>query len=464
MSDIKIALENILTKREGYQKAEAYYEGVNGEVFANQRWFKVFRYEGSDFRFNFSKTVVDSVLNRLEIKQILAGTEQAMTYIDEIWNQTDLKLDINEIHRNALVFGDSYAIVWPDETGTLAIDYNSPMSTTIIYSQDNTRQKEFAAKIWQVLDGNTKLIKLNMYYPDRIEKYMGYGDIDTITNNINLSLMETIPNPWGEIPVFHFRTHKPFGRPEHADAYGPQDAINKLISTHMFTVDYQGAPQRYALSNGGSSSELDDFSEDDTARENIGALQNGPGELWYLQGVSSVGQFPAADPAIFTEPVMEYVNAMASITSTPNHYFLKGSNIPSGQALRVAEAPLFKKVQNRQLAFGSTWRDLFKFMFKIENIPADVEVKWENAESIDSLDNWDIAVRKKSVGVGLRQILLEAGYDPEIADAVVAESMNQQGLQANPTSEVINAHNYALEQAAIERATVLDQEQGDIEP
>jgi len=464
MSDIKIALENILTKREGYQKAEAYYEGVNGEVFANQRWFKVFRYEGSDFRFNFSKTVVDSVLNRLEIKQILAGTEQAMTYIDEIWNQTDLKLDINEIHRNALVFGDSYAIVWPDETGTLAIDYNSPMSTTIIYSQDNPRQKEFAAKIWQVLDGNTKLIKLNMYYPDRIEKYMGYGDIDTITNNINLSLMETIPNPWGEIPVFHFRTHKPFGRPEHADAYGPQDAINKLISTHMFTVDYQGAPQRYALSNGGSSSELDDFSEDDTARENIGALQNGPGELWYLQGVSSVGQFPAADPAIFTEPVMEYVNAMASITSTPNHYFLKGSNIPSGQALRVAEAPLFKKVQNRQLAFGSTWRDLFKFMFKIENIPADVEVKWENAESIDSLDNWDIAVRKKSVGVGLRQILLEAGYDPEIADAVVAESMNQQGLQANPTSEVINAHNYALEQAAIERATVLDQEQGDIEP
>jgi SPP1 family phage portal protein len=185
MSDIKIALENILTKREGYQKAEAYYEGVNGEVFANQRWFKVFRYEGSDFRFNFSKTVVDSVLNRLEIKQILAGTEQAMTYIDEIWNQTDLKLDINEIHRNALVFGDSYAIVWPDETGTLAIDYNSPMSTTIIYSQDNPRQKEFAAKIWQVLDGNTKLIKLNMYYPDRIEKYMGYGDIDTITNNIN---------------------------------------------------------------------------------------------------------------------------------------------------------------------------------------------------------------------------------------------------------------------------------------
>jgi hypothetical protein len=146
---------------------------------------------------------------------------------------------------------------------------------------------------------------------------------------------------------------------------------------------------------------------------------------------------------------MEYVNAMASITSTPNHYFLKGSNIPSGQALRVAEAPLFKKVLNRQLALGSTWRDLFKYMFKIEGISADVEIKWENAESVDSLDNWDIAVRKKSVGVNLRQILVEAGYDPEIADAIVAENVTETpGLDSNPTSEVINMNNLALEQTA----------------
>ena len=460
MSDIKVALDNILSKRDGYKHAEAYYEGVNQEVFAHQRWFKLFRYEGADFRFNFSKTVVDSVLNRLEINQVLAGTPQAEEYIDTIWEQTDLQLDINEIHRNALVYGDSYAIVWPDMDGTLAIDYNSPMNTCIIYDQENPRIKSYAAKVWQVLDGTTKIIKMNLYYADRIEKYITYGDIDTMSASMNMTPTEVIPNPWGEIPVFHFRTHKPFGRPEHADAFGPQDAINKLISTHMLTVDYQGAPQRYALSNGGNGSEMEDFSEDDTARENIGTLQNGPGQLWYLQGVSQVGQFPAADPSIFTNPVSEYVNAMASITNTPNHYFLKGSNIPSGQALRVAEAPLFKKVLNRQMAFGSTWRDLFKYMFKIEGIPADVEIKWENAESVDSLDNWDIAVRKKSVGVSLRQILLEAGYDPEIADAVVAESLGQPGEPLTPTSEVINAHNYALEQAAIERATVTANEQG----
>ena len=460
MSDIKKALELILDKRQGYQKAEAYYEGCNEEVFLNQRWYRIFRYEGSDFRFNFSKTVVDSVLNRLEVAQVLAGTPEAESFIDNIWEQSDLKLDMNEIHRNALVYGDSYAIVWPDASGTMAIDYNSPLTTVLIYDQDNPRLKSYAAKLWQVVTPVGKYLKMNLFYADRIEKYEALGDIDSMQTEPSFVLVEVVPNPWNEIPVFHFRTHKPFGRPEHADAFGPQDAINKLISTHMYTVDYQGAPQRYALTSGGNSAELDDFSEDDTARENLAALQNGPGELWYLQGVSQVGQFPAADPNIFTGPVTDYVNAMASITNTPNHYFLKGSNIPSGQALRVAEAPLFKKVLNRQLAFGSTWRDLFKFMFKVEGIPADVEIKWTNPESIDSLDNWDIAVRKKSVGVSLRQILLELGYDPEIADAVVAEAAGQPGTPLSPTSEVINAHNYALEQAAIERETVTANEQG----
>jgi len=454
MSDIKLAMDHIIAKREGYNQADAYYQGVNPEIFANQRWFRLFRNEKSDFRFNFSKTVVDSVLNRLEIEQIETTTEEGDNYINKVWEQSDLQLDINEIHKNALVYGDCYAIVWPDAQGNLAIDYNSPLNTTIVYDQENPRIKSFATKMWQLTDAtNRKVIRINMYYPDRIEKYEGLGDIEFINGVPNLSLIETVVNPWNEIPVFHFRTNKPFGRPEHADAFGPQDAINKLISTHMFTVDYQGAPQRYALSNGGNAAEMDDFSEDDTARENIGSLQNGPGQLWYLQGVSAVGQFPAADPKTFTDPVNEFVSDMAAITSTPVHYFSSTTYLPSGQALRVAEAPLFKKVLNRQLAFGSTWRDLFKFMLRIEGIIAEVEIDWRSPETIDSLDNWDIAVRKKSVGVPLEQILLELGYDPEIAKIIADESM------ANTTSPTeialrgtgLNTNNLAMQEAAAER-------------
>ena len=453
MSDIKKAFDHILAQRDGYVKAEAYYDGHQPEVFQSQRWNRIFRFENADFRFNFAKTVVDSVLNRLEINQVQATTQAANTFINRVFDQTDIKIDINEIHRSALIHGDTYAIVWPDMNGQVAIDYNSPLTTAIVYDQENPRVKSFAAKMWQVETENEKLIKINLYYPDRIEKYEGRGDLEILTTAPAMNLTEVVPNPWNEIPVFHFRTHKPYGKPEHYDAYGPQDAINKLINTHMYTVDYQGAPQRYALSNGGNSSEFEDFNDDDTARENLGALQNGPGQLWYLQGVSAVGQFPAADPKTFTEPVMEFVNAMASITSTPTHYFTKGSYIPSGEALRVSEAPLTKKVLNRQLAFGNTWRDLFKFMLRVEGISADVEIDWQNPETIDTVDQWDIAVRKKSVGMPLEQILLELGYDAEIAAQVAEASV----VPTNQTQDIslqatgVNANNLAVEQTAAEQ-------------
>jgi hypothetical protein len=460
MIDIKTALDQIINNRDKYMVAEAYYEGANEEVFTHQRWYRLFRNEKTrfqgltPFRFNFSKTVVDAVHNRLEIEQVETTSPAGDAYINKIWDQTDLKLDINEIHRNALVYGDCYAIVWPDMDGNLAIDYNSPMTTTLVYDQENPRIKSFATKMWQVTDANDrKIIKINMYYKDRIEKYEGLGEIDSINGVPNLQLVETVVNPWNEIPVFHFRTNKPYGRPEHADAFGPQDAINKLISTHMMTVDYQGAPQRYALSNGGTSNEFDDFSEDDTARENIGALQNGPGQLWYLQGVSAVGQFPAADPSTFTDPVNEFVSDMAAITSTPVHYFSSTTYLPSGQALRVAEAPLFKKVLNRQLALGSTWRDLFKFMLKIEGIVADIDIDWKSPESIDSLDQWDIAVRKKSVGVPLEQILLELGYDPEIAKIIADEAIanTPESTEVALRGTGLNTNNLAMQQAAAEQ-------------
>ncbi len=123
---------------------------------------------------------------------------------------------------------------------------------------------------------------------------------------------------------------------------------------------------------------------------------------------------------------------MASLTSTPLHYFEKTGNIPSGEALRTAEGPLLKKVEDRQYAFGNTWRDLFRFMLRIDGINADVEVSWEFVETMDSLDAWEVATKKRIVGVSLKQVLVEMGYDLEIAEKIAAEAdstaLLQQGM------------------------------------
>jgi hypothetical protein len=435
MSDIKKAIDTIVDRRNTYLTAEAYYEGTQSEVFPNNRWYKLLGNAGSDFRFNFARTVVDSVLNRLEIANITANTAEANKKINDIWQMNDLQIDADEIHRRALAYGDCYAIVWTDINGNITVDYNSPLTTIMIYDDENPRVKRFAAKLWQSedpMDHTKKTSHLNMYYSDRIEKYTMPGEIVNIVSHSGFALVEVVENPWNEIPVFHFRTTKQYGRPEHADAYGPQDAINKLIVTHMTTVDYQGAPQRYALSGSGNSAEFEDFEDDAAVEDNIGRLKNGPGELWYLRGVDKVGEFSPADHKVFTEPVKDFVRSMASITCTPLHYFEKTGSIPSGESLRTAEAPLIAKVKDRQITFGSTWADMFRFILKIDNqAEPNVQVKWKDIESMDSLDNWEVAVKKRVVGVSLEQVLIEMGYDLEVAAAIAATEESLTSLSQN---------------------------------
>jgi hypothetical protein len=217
----------------------------------------------------------------------------------------------------------------------------------------------------------------------------------------------------------------------------------------MNTVDYQGAPQRYALANGGNDSEIQDFDDSTVDAENLGSLKNGPGELWYLKGISKVGEFSPADHRVFTEPMTQYVKSMASLTSTPIHYFDSSAGQQSGESLRTAEAPLIKKIEDRQISFGNTWRDMFRFILKIDNLESeimtgelDVQVKWESPESLDTLDHWEVAVKKRVVGVSLKQVLLEMGYDSEVADLIVEQG--DLGLM----SQGMNTNNVSAEQTA----------------
>jgi hypothetical protein len=133
---------------------------------------------------------------------------------------------------------------------------------------------------------------------------------------------------------------------------------------------------------------------------------------------------------------------MASITNTPLHYFEKTGNVPSGEGLRTAEAPLLKKVEDRQITFGSTWADLFRFVLKIDNeAEPNVEIKWKAVESMDSLDAWEVAVKKRVVGVSLEQVLVEMGYDVEMAAQIAASEERLTDLSQNT-----NTNNVMMQQ------------------
>lgn len=407
-----------------HQTAWDYFEGGVPEYFATPQLRAAVRGGVSKIGMNHSRTIVTSITNRLEINNILGNSDKANKIITKVLKTNGKGQYFNDLFTKVSVYGEAFAMAWVDDKGDWRLSADTPRTTYVKYSKENPWEKEVAFRVWQ----QGKNLRLNAFYPDRIEKYSAPGDGLEVASNF--SVIETIDNPFGEIPVFHLRNDYEHGRPEHFDAYSCQDAINKLIITHLDTVDYQGAPQRYALANANSNGgEIDDFDEDETARANQEAMKAGPGDLWYLRGVSQVGAFNAADPAVFWNPVKDYVRTMASLTETPIHYFEPGIGTYSGPGQRAAEAPLLKKAERRREVYTLAVEQLFAFILSAENTKSDVTIKWEASDSIDILEEWDLLAKKRNVGLPLKQVLLEAGYAETEIKTILEWSVEEQALE-----------------------------------
>lgn len=419
MVQLPEAVSAVLDKLPYYEEAQAYYDGEVPETFASPELAMLLRRTNMGANLNYARVVVDAVFNRMEIANVRGSSENATRRLADIWENNDLAAEAREIHRNTLVYGDAYAVVWPDENGDIEVIYNSPENMSMVYEPGTVRRKKYAVKLWRE---DEETYRLNIYTKDALVKYV--ARTSTVAPGTEWEVSDSIPNPWKVIPVFHFRTDGQFGRPEHKDAYGAQDAIHKHFVRSILIADYQSAPQRWALTKNGEGTDTGDYDEGDTARENIDALSNKPGNVWFLRNIDAVGEFKPANPEVFWMPIEKSVKAMAGLTQTPMSYFDKSSN-QSGEAGRAGEAPLVKKIKDREASFASTWKELLGFVLKIDKINSKVEVRWTNPESLDNLDFWDVQLKKINAGLSHRQALREAGYEEDEIDRIMEERQQE---------------------------------------
>lgn len=416
-------IQEMIDQQNRYETAFDYYEGGVPEYFATPQLRSAVRSTVSRIGLNHSRTVVTEMLDRLEINNVIGRTKEANKVIEKINDQNNLDLFFGDLFEKASVYGQAFAMAWPDSSGDWKLSAYSPETTHVTYSKEDPWKMEVAIRVWQ--EGNK--LRLNAFYEDRIEKYSTTAEGLTLAQN--WTLIDTIENPFGEIPIYHLRNDLKIGRPEHFDAYSCQDAVNKLAVTHLYTVDYMGAPQRYALANMESTGEAVDFNDGDADRGNKEALSSDPGDLWYLKGVHNVGQFPTAPAESFWNPIKDYVRTMAAITSTPIHYFEPTGNIPSGNALRAAEAPLVAKIKKRRVAYTSPIKKMFSFILSAEEVSTtQVDINWSELESIDIMDQWDLNLKKINAGMPVRQVLLENGYEEAEIDKIIEWKLEEKEL------------------------------------
>jgi hypothetical protein len=463
-ADLADALTELGDAQPEYEKAERYYGGTESEKFLSPitRW--LFKGSTNDFQVNLASAAVTAVTERLEIGSLTAapappseeeaedteageegpnaddgGREgEATRVLNEVfWHHNELDIEAPEIHEKGVAQGDAYLFVWPqmEDGRVVGLDafYNSPQSVRILYESENPRKKRLVIKQWSEGTGKDERIRVNLYYPgtpghmrklisakrkkgNKASEFEPYVDEHTDADGV-------IVFPWvfEGLPFFHFRTSRPYGRPEHRPAYGSQDMLTKLIRNMMSTSDFAAFPQRYGLVDPtATTDDGDDLGDEDVSPEQANSqVIAGSGRMWLLRFLKSVGQFESADVDQFLKPIGLVQDFMGATTRTPiSHFRLTQGGVStraSGESQRQDKEPLLAKINARQRSFAATWREAGQFALKLLDIDAIVTVRWMPSQVVAGKEGWEAVRAQQEAGVPVRQTLLEAGYtDSEV--------------------------------------------------
>jgi hypothetical protein len=451
--DLAAAYEDLTEARPAYAKAQAYYDGDVDEIYASDAVARILAKSNLDEidELNFARIPVRAVLNRLHVTSVSTGDDVADEAIADLVTLNQLDQELPGLLEKACSLGDAYMMVWPNldaggQIVSVGMTVHSPTTVRVIYDEEHPLQVRLAVKSWCVGAGEHETVRADLYYPprtgpggesvSRVERYVwakgkraqGRKGWQPYSGDGQPAV---ITHPYG-FPFHHFRTARPYGRPEHYGAYGAQALINKLVVSHAAVIDYESLPQKYglidpAVDQPGQQADFDpDYPEDTNATpeeaDNLSQLSSDPGEFWQLQGYRSVGQFEAANPSVFMDPLDRYVKAMSQVTETPFHLFDSTGDQMSGASRREANAPLIARVDHLQHAFGPVAEDAFEHALALLGFDdVTVQVRWQPPQQIDDAEGWATVDAKVAAGVPRRQALIETGRDPEQVDGWLAK-------------------------------------------
>lgn len=432
LADLDRGLSHFSSTRAEYARREAYQEGTISEAFGSAKLRRALKLTMDRYKLNFAACATDSLVRRVKVSSMTTKTPAISTLLDDLVDANELEEDLDIWIKKAAYFGDYYVLVEPDDEDGVDVIGKDPLSTAILYSTSNSRKPAFGLQKWKV----GKRVRVNLYYDDEtyqmISKVGTTGakskdyeplsevDDDPTSPTFGDVLDPSILNEWG-FPLFHLRVDgKPYGEPVHGKAFGAQDAITKLVGTHMGSVDFLGYPQRYAIAelasdqDGGGEDFGDGEIEQDDATTGKTKLASGPGEVWWLEGVKAVGQFATAEAKSFIEPIVFYIRAMSKTTDTPLYEFDLDGAEPSGEARRRADGPINNHADGLKRSFSVSISSFLEYALDVlGHADQKVEVAWKPAEIVTDKEGWETLELKVKNGIPLRQALMEAGYSAD---------------------------------------------------
>ena len=402
--------------RDDYLTYESYYRGDQGAKLTDR--IRATQPSGLVFSDNFCEVVVDVLAERLRVAGFVSDQDEVAALAESVWRRNRLDQSQNVVHTQAVMKGDAYVLVdWDAVAQRPRVRAQAP-EMIIPHRDPATGDLTFVSKMftWQPALGVQPVTRLSLYYPDRVEKYRGNGGAWVPI----LDQGERVwPTPWVDkrgrplgiavVPFLNRPASDDYGTSELVAVIPMQDLLNKTLIDLMQTADNMGFPQRWT--------------------KNTTPPEDGwevvPGSIWNLFGEVGadvgVGQFEAADLSQLISMIEMLVQHVAGRSRTPQHLFRVTGQLPSGEALKAAEAGLVEKVKVRQVGFGNSWEDVMRLAAKLQELfgsegavvtdDTHIATLWDDPETRNEKSHLEVlAIKREKLGVPQEQVWRELNY------------------------------------------------------
>ena len=422
--DIVWAVEDVKRRAPAIQTRQAYREGHHRKVVEDPSALSPnLRVLLEDLADNLCDDVVDEPLDRLAIR---AWTGKRATEATEAWEANKGHARATSVFGDAWCAGDGWLIREAGSDGVQRFHVQNPAHMAVRYSLDNPDRAAVYAKVWP----EGKAWRLNLYYGAddqggaRLERYAtrgssgggGLPEARAFQPYETDTVQATETAAWDQPPVYHFPAGEVgrYGRSVLTNVIPLQDLLNKSIADMVVAMEDVALPQRVAIAVAA------EYNDDGTERPLRRRSRRASEMLRLGSAESRIDQFDGADLSQFLTVQEGYRQEIARKGYLPLSSVGLGDAAPaSGIAMLVAEGRQVKRVKRAARDWGYELRRLMADMLTASGVPCapeDLDLEWERPETRDETALWELAMVKRDLGVPIRQILLEGGYDAEDVD------------------------------------------------
>lgn len=407
-------------------RLESYYQGHQPLVFSTETFRKAFGAIFDSFAYNRMESVISAHADRLQIDSFSSLSEELATHAQANWDANDMDVRENEATEDSLAYGGGFVIVEAHPTENRPVYWvNDPRLIRLHWDDVIPGKIDMATKLW--LD-DEKHGHLNVYYEDRIEKFVSGRKIsgidvksirwerkadEGIDGSVSLDITDTVP-------VFHLgnkaRTGQ-YGRSELELLIPLQDALNYTLMTGMVAAEYGAFTQKVLMGV---------EPEDEKENQMLERFSLGVNKILTLYGDNAkIGEFTPTNVQAYIDLAEFWDTTVSRISRVPVHYLRATGSPQSGESKRLDELPFTTKIIDQQRQLGHGYAEITRYGLRLSghpNIaPGEVTVNWMDASPMSDEDRWRIAQMKRSLGLPMNRVLQELGYDADDVTAIMAE-------------------------------------------